>query len=125
MREFIILGYSASSSSSIATLPNPHGSNHSTKPTKTNPYHFPSYLLQILSSNLHPPFPPPSPLRRPMGPTKTHLSYFADLASKLARDGKFQDFAMVVESVVLSGVRGSEFTAALKLELVAKGISGL
>lgn len=32
---------------------------------------------------------------------------------------------MVVESVVLSGVRGSEFTAALKLELVAKGISGL
>lgn len=31
---------------------------------------------------------------------------------------------MIVESVVLSGVRGSEFTAALRVELVAKGISG-
>ncbi|KAL6277774.1 hypothetical protein ACE6H2_021375 [Prunus campanulata] len=126
MREFIILGYSASSSSSIATLPNPHGSNHSTKPYKDKTLSLPKLSPSKSSppiSTLHSRPPPLFAVR--WDPTKTHLSYFADLASKLARDGKFQDFAMVVESVVLSGVRGSEFTAALKVELVAKGISGL
>ncbi|PQQ09950.1 pentatricopeptide repeat-containing protein [Prunus yedoensis var. nudiflora] len=125
MREFVILGYSASSSSSIATLPNPHGSNHSTKPYKDKPLSLPKLSPSKSSPPISTLHSAPSLFAVRWDPTKTHLSYFADLASKLARDGKFQDFAMVVESVVLSGVRGSEFTAALKVELVAKGISGL
>ncbi|KAM1648232.1 hypothetical protein ACFX1Q_010271 [Malus domestica] len=128
MREFIILSYfSYSSSSSIATLPNPHAANnhHSTRPYKDNtnkPLSLPPSKSSPPISTLHSRPPPLSAVR--WDPNKTHLCYFADLASKLARDGKLQDFAMIVESVVLSGVRGSEFTAALRVELVAKGISG-
>lgn len=118
MRVFIILGYTCSS---ISTPPNPNG-NRSTKPYKPP-------IPKLSPSKSSPPIstlhsrPPPLFAGR-WDPNKTHLSYFADLASKLARDGKLQDFAMIVESVVLSGVKGSQFAAALKVEMVAKGISG-
>ncbi|XP_022972661.1 pentatricopeptide repeat-containing protein At5g02830, chloroplastic isoform X1 [Cucurbita maxima] len=54
---------------------------------------------------------------------KTSLRHYADVASKLAECGKLDDFAMVVESVVVAGVEPSQFAAVLAVELVAKGIS--
>lgn len=45
--------------------------------------------------------------------------YCADLASKLAEDGRLQDFAMIVESVVVSGGNASKFVSMLCVELVS------
>ncbi|KAM5559920.1 pentatricopeptide repeat-containing protein [Rosa sericea] len=118
MRVLVILGYT---SSSISTPPHPNG-NRSTKPYKPP-------IPKLSPSKSSPPIstlhsrPPPLFAGR-WDPHNTHLSYFADLASKLARDGKLDDFAMIAESVVLSGVKGSQFAAALKVDMVARGISG-
>ncbi|KAK1563614.1 hypothetical protein Q3G72_030059 [Acer saccharum] len=49
--------------------------------------------------------------------------YHADMASKLAEDGRLQEFAMVVESAVVSGANASKFTSLLSVELVSSGIS--
>ncbi|POO02483.1 Tetratricopeptide-like helical domain containing protein [Trema orientale] len=67
--------------------------------------------------------PPLSAVR--WDPSKSHPRYLADFASKLARDGNLQDFAMVVETAVGgSGVEASQFKSALRAELVEKGVSG-
>nr|ARV85581.1 pentatricopeptide repeat-containing protein [Cucumis melo] len=51
------------------------------------------------------------------------IQHYAGVATKLAERGKLEDFAMVVESVVVAGVEPSQFGAMLAVELVAKGIS--
>ncbi|KAG8500903.1 hypothetical protein CXB51_002911 [Gossypium anomalum] len=51
------------------------------------------------------------------------LKYYADLASKLAEDGRLEDFSMTVEMVVASGVNASRFASMLSVELVSKGIA--
>jgi len=116
MREFVILGFS----SSIAT-PSHHRHHHQHRSTK--PYRS-SIPIPTKLSPSKPPFPSllhsPSPLRS--SPDRIHLNYYAHLASKLAGDGKLEDFAMIVESVILSGANAAKFGAGLSVELVAKGI---
>ncbi|MBA0866659.1 hypothetical protein Goshw_023258 [Gossypium schwendimanii] len=51
------------------------------------------------------------------------LKYYADLASKLAEDGRLEDFSKTVEMVVASGVNASRFASMLSVELVSKGIA--
>ncbi|XP_073283378.1 pentatricopeptide repeat-containing protein At5g02830, chloroplastic-like isoform X2 [Primulina huaijiensis] len=51
------------------------------------------------------------------------LVYYAELASKLAEDGRFEDFLMVSESMVASGVKASEFSALLDAKSVARGVA--
>ncbi|KAK2977612.1 hypothetical protein RJ640_007248 [Escallonia rubra] len=82
-----------------------------------------------------PPPPPPStsssPPRPPLLSTvrwdlafhRPHrLRYYAVLASNLASEGKFQDFLMLAESVIVSGVRPSQFVELLRIELASAGI---
>ncbi|XP_009776250.1 pentatricopeptide repeat-containing protein At5g02830, chloroplastic [Nicotiana sylvestris] len=50
------------------------------------------------------------------------LKYYAELASKLAQDGRFNDSLMIAESVVVSGVNAAEFAALLNAKIVSDGI---
>ncbi|XP_059305717.1 pentatricopeptide repeat-containing protein At5g02830, chloroplastic [Lycium ferocissimum] len=50
------------------------------------------------------------------------LKYYAELASKLAQDGRFNDSLMIAESVVVSGVNAVEFASLLNVKLVSSGI---
>ncbi|GMY14673.1 pentatricopeptide repeat-containing protein At5g02830, chloroplastic [Fagus crenata] len=118
MRELLILG-----SSSSFTTPSHHYYHHyqhhhnSIKPFKSSLSNNPTNLSPSKISTLH----SPSPLL--FSHHRLPLKYYADLASKLAEQGKLQDFAMIVESVVVSGANASQFVAALSVELVANGIS--
>ncbi|KAJ4970444.1 hypothetical protein NE237_003543 [Protea cynaroides] len=55
-----------------------------------------------------------------------HLKYYADLASKLAEDGRLEDFLMIAESVLVSGsgTESLQFAASLNFKLVSAGILG-
>ncbi|KAM3341029.1 pentatricopeptide repeat-containing protein, chloroplastic [Capsicum galapagoense] len=50
------------------------------------------------------------------------LKYYAELASKLAQDGRFNDLLMIAESVAVSGVNAAEFVDLLNVKLVSAGI---
>nr|AYM00956.1 pentatricopeptide repeat protein [Salvia miltiorrhiza] len=90
-----------------------HHSTTST-PTKPRPNHNPKQKPQIPAS---------SPLLSSSRWTnRQSLAYYSKLASKLAEDGKFEDFLMIAESVVSSGVKMSEFLALLKSEHLVSGI---
>ncbi|KAF8402784.1 hypothetical protein HHK36_010875 [Tetracentron sinense] len=52
------------------------------------------------------------------------LKYYADLASKLAEDERFEDFLMIIESVLGAGTDPHQFVASLNIKLVSRGISG-
>ncbi|KAI3799489.1 hypothetical protein L1987_34787 [Smallanthus sonchifolius] len=56
----------------------------------------------------------------------TQINYYAELASKLAEDARFEDFFMIVETITSgadsSGVQAVEFSALLNAELVSKGV---
>ncbi|XP_076945065.1 pentatricopeptide repeat-containing protein At5g02830, chloroplastic-like [Bidens hawaiensis] len=86
----------------------------------------------------HPKPPPPTKTHRPplfstfkWGPqrknTHTQINYYAELASKLAEDARFDDLFMIVETVVSSsgGVKAGEFAALLDSEMVLKGVLGV
>ncbi|KAL5546242.1 hypothetical protein UlMin_005929 [Ulmus minor] len=129
MRVFVIL---VSSSSAIAKPPNPSPSplhfQSKSSPKTLNSQFSPSKPAWISSSSSSPlstvhSRSPNSLSSVRLDPEKSQLYYFADLASKLARDGKLEDFAMVVESVVVSGVEAGQFASVLDMELVAKGVS--
>ncbi|KAL5740936.1 hypothetical protein ACOSQ2_030116 [Xanthoceras sorbifolium] len=127
----VILG-----SSSIVTPPPPpnpqtHHHNHRPKPNSrpiSGPEpkfkHSPSAAASSSSSipTVHSSrFPRLSSARSDL--TSRH-EYQAELASKLAEDGRLQEFAMAVESVVVvSGVDASKFASMLSVELVSSGIS--
>ncbi|KAK9061447.1 hypothetical protein SSX86_018628 [Deinandra increscens subsp. villosa] len=51
---------------------------------------------------------------------KSHnqINYYAELASKLAEDARFEEFFMIVETIA----SGAEFSALLNAELVSKGV---
>ncbi|XP_075638048.1 pentatricopeptide repeat-containing protein At5g02830, chloroplastic isoform X1 [Castanea sativa] len=122
MRELVILSYS-----SIATPSHNHHHHHNHNPIKP---------FKPTTTKLSPSKPPPPP-PQPQPPLSTlnspspllssrhtlHLKYYANLASKLAEQGKLQDFAMIVETVIVSGADASQFVSALSVELVAKGIT--
>ncbi|XP_038713901.1 pentatricopeptide repeat-containing protein At5g02830, chloroplastic isoform X2 [Tripterygium wilfordii] len=115
MRDLLILRYSFSV---VVSHNQPHLSKPKLKSSLTN--------LSISSA-------PPSPLptvdsRSPLHSTvsrdcKLRLPYYADLASNLARDGRLHDFAVIVESVIVSCGTASDLLSALNFELVAKGVS--
>ncbi|KAL6998261.1 hypothetical protein U1Q18_008387 [Sarracenia purpurea var. burkii] len=112
--------------------------------TKSKPSLNPSAITK-LSPPSKPPSPPPHP---PLSPSpsasssaaprppllstvrwnsppsrrRNRIRYYADLASKLAEDGRFEDFLMIAESVVASGVNPSDFAALLSIELVSSGM---
>ncbi|KAH6825718.1 Tetratricopeptide repeat superfamily protein [Perilla frutescens var. hirtella] len=89
---------------------------HSTTSTTTKPRPKPNPKQK-------PQFPASSPLlSSPRWDHRQRLTYYSQLASKLAEDGRFEDFLMIAESVVASGVKISEFLALLKSENVASGI---
>ncbi|KAL3628561.1 hypothetical protein CASFOL_027607 [Castilleja foliolosa] len=50
------------------------------------------------------------------------LKYYTEVASKLAENGRFEDFLMILESVVASEVKPSEFLDLLNAKNVASGI---
>ncbi|KAL1545882.1 pentatricopeptide repeat-containing protein, chloroplastic-like isoform X2 [Salvia divinorum] len=82
--------------------------------TKPRPNHNPKQKPQ---------FPASSPLlSSSRWANRQTLAYYTKLASKLADDGKFDDFLMIAESVVASGVNMSEFLALLESEHLARGI---
>lgn len=45
------------------------------------------------------------------------------MASKLAEHGRFEEFAIVLESVVASGDNASKFASLLSLDLVSNGVA--
>ncbi|KAL8480367.1 hypothetical protein ACS0TY_027056 [Phlomoides rotata] len=86
---------------------------HSTTTTprpKPNPKHKPQFSTT---------YPPLSSFR---WDNHQSLTYHSELASKLAKDGRFVDFLMIAESVVASGVKMAEFLALLDSENIASGI---
>ncbi|XP_022742977.1 pentatricopeptide repeat-containing protein At5g02830, chloroplastic [Durio zibethinus] len=128
MKDFvIILG-----SSYISTPPNLYHHHYSSRPKKPNSSLHKlsaSKKEQLLSSSIltvhshQHPYPLLSSSIR-WDPTSRHnspLKYYAELASKLAEDGRLEDFAMIVEMVVASGANPSRFASMLSLEFVSKG----
>ncbi|XVF07975.1 hypothetical protein REPUB_Repub06bG0185400 [Reevesia pubescens] len=139
MKDFVIIF----GSSSISTPPSPTNF-HSSKPKKPN-----SSLHKLSPSNKQQqqqqqPFSPsiltihsdqhPYPLISSSSssirwdPTTTSrrnspLKHYAELASKLAEGGRLEDFAMIVEMVVDSGVNAERFASMLSFEFVSKGVS--
>ncbi|KAJ9181637.1 hypothetical protein P3X46_009746 [Hevea brasiliensis] len=123
MRELVILG-----SSSIVTPPNPSSSStphHHSSKSKTKPS-FRSNLLPSSSKpipTLHSRSPLLSTTRLDLARRKSLLNYYLDLASKLVEDGRLNDFAIIAESVIASGVEVSHFVDGLNVMALAKGIS--
>ncbi|CAN4116991.1 unnamed protein product [Withania somnifera] len=111
-------------SSSITLPPNSSSPSHrhhctTSKPKfkpKQKPTHFTSSINTYQSPLLY-------TLRwdSPSG-KYNNLKYYAELASKLAQDGRFNDSLMIAESVVVSGVNAAEFAALLNVKLVSSGI---
>ncbi|PSS23685.1 Pentatricopeptide repeat-containing protein [Actinidia chinensis var. chinensis] len=74
---------------------------------------------------------PPSASRPPLlsaarwdlAAAQRRLRYYTDLASRLAEGGRFEDFAMMAESAVASGVEPADFAAMLSAELVSAGVA--
>ncbi|CAN1142872.1 Pentatricopeptide repeat-containing protein At5g02830, chloroplastic [Linum perenne] len=112
MREFVILG-----SSSIVTPPNHHHDGH--RHRSPNPKHKPVTPSSSTSRHLF-----LSRIRRGLifRPQRPALNYHADVAAKLAGDGRLRDFTMILESVDAFGVAPSDFAAALPLKPVGEGI---
>ncbi|XP_049407680.1 pentatricopeptide repeat-containing protein At5g02830, chloroplastic [Solanum stenotomum] len=115
-------------SSSITLPPNssptppPHHRHYrrTTAKPKRNPTHSPSHFTSSITT-------PQSPLLSTLrwdsaSGSCNGLKYYAELASKLAQDGRFDDSLMIAESVVVSGVNAEEFTALLNVKLVSGGI---
>ncbi|KAK4481040.1 hypothetical protein RD792_011909 [Penstemon davidsonii] len=89
--------------------PRRHSHSTKTKPTpKQNPKPQLTHTSPLLSSS--------------RWDNRQSLMYHTKLASKLAEDGRFEDFLMIVESVVASGVSASEFSALLNSKSVGSGI---
>ncbi|CAA2972374.1 pentatricopeptide repeat-containing At5g02830, chloroplastic [Olea europaea subsp. europaea] len=57
------------------------------------------------------------------GDNRENPRYYAELASKLAEDGRFEDFLMIAEIMVVSGLKGREFVSLLNAKAVSSGIT--
>ncbi|XP_031257468.1 pentatricopeptide repeat-containing protein At5g02830, chloroplastic isoform X1 [Pistacia vera] len=125
---------SSTSSSSSIVAPPPHQAHHGhrngpkpkpkSKPTPSSKH----YIAKLSPSATPAPAPPTvhsshAPLLSSLRWDYTsQLKYHADLASKLAEDGRLEEFVMILESVVVSGGSGSKFVSLLSFELVSRGI---
>ncbi|PIN13305.1 hypothetical protein CDL12_14076 [Handroanthus impetiginosus] len=63
-----------------------------------------------------------SPLFSSRLDNKQSLTYYTELASNLVQDGRFEDFLIVAETVVASGVKPLEFLGLLNKHNVASGV---
>ncbi|XP_047329307.1 pentatricopeptide repeat-containing protein At5g02830, chloroplastic [Impatiens glandulifera] len=116
-------------SSSIVLLPLHHHHHHRhhyhsqiVSSAGTNPL-----ISSSSSSNLTPSkLPHPLPLQSTSPPrrrSKNRIKYFAELASKLAEDGRFEDFLLLAENVTASGeIKPSDFIALVNVDFVSAGV---
>ncbi|KAL1815966.1 hypothetical protein ACET3Z_018540 [Daucus carota] len=58
----------------------------------------------------------------PLHRNQKSLRYYAQLASKLAEDAKLDDFLLIAETVLNSGVKVSDFANLINVDLVSKGL---
>ncbi|KAL0338387.1 UNVERIFIED_CONTAM: Pentatricopeptide repeat-containing protein, chloroplastic [Sesamum angustifolium] len=93
-----------------------HRHQHSTSPTTTKPAPKPNpkHKPQISTSPL---------LSSSRLDNRQCLTYYTELASKLAEDGRFEDFLMVADGLVAAGVEPSELLALLNAQKVSSGIA--
>ncbi|GAA0183926.1 hypothetical protein LIER_31257 [Lithospermum erythrorhizon] len=100
-----ILGYY-----SIAVRPKSAAwSKSNYKPTKTNKVYPKRTLLKGIGLNCK---------------RKDSLKYYAELASKLAEDGRLEDFLMIAESIPVAA-SSSSFASLVDVDLVSSGVSRL
>ncbi|XP_028775969.1 pentatricopeptide repeat-containing protein At5g02830, chloroplastic [Neltuma alba] len=120
MRDFVVLG------SSTVTPPNPSSPSHHNHPIKPYKSSLPKFSSSAKQSSPFSSFSSSSLSTPSWTVTNTHhqipLKHYVHLASKLAQDANFQDFEMVVEAVLDSGVNASQFAPAFSAELLANGI---
>ncbi|KAK6244772.1 hypothetical protein QUC31_011181 [Theobroma cacao] len=133
MKDFVIILGGSSISTPPANLHHYH--HHSSKPKKPN-----SSLGRLSPSrrqqNCSPSIPTvyshqhPYPLLSsssvrwdPTSRRSSLLKYYADLASKLAEDGRLEDFAVIVEMLVASGVNAPRIVSMLSVQFVSKGVA--
>ncbi|XP_077217484.1 tetratricopeptide repeat (TPR)-like superfamily protein isoform X2 [Tasmannia lanceolata] len=95
------------------------------KPYSHHPFGSKPYSTKPSNNSSSKPFPRRSPLLTEirLNPTPahhSHLKYYAHLVSKLVETGKFNDFLMIAESVLVSGAHSS-----MDIELILVGISDL
>ncbi|KAF5181612.1 Pentatricopeptide repeat-containing protein, partial [Thalictrum thalictroides] len=119
MREVLIVG---------STLLPPNN-NHPTPPpplppttTTPKPYtnkHYPPAKLSRSSSFSRPPL-----LLKSFESKSSSSNYYGGLASKLAQEGKLEEFLMIAETVLVS-IPSSVFVASLNVKLVSLGVSTL
>ncbi|KAK4396303.1 40S ribosomal protein S23 [Sesamum angolense] len=93
-----------------------HRHQHSTSPTTTKPAPKPNpkHKPQISTSPL---------LSSSRLDNRQCLTYYTELASKLAEDGRFEDFLMIADGLVAAGVEPSELFALLNAQKVSSGIA--
>ncbi|KAL0309776.1 UNVERIFIED_CONTAM: hypothetical protein Sradi_5919900 [Sesamum radiatum] len=93
-----------------------HRHQHSTSPTTTKPAPKPNpkHKPQISTSPL---------LSSSRLDNRQCLTYYTELASKLAEDGRFEDFLMIADGLVAAGVEPSELLALLNAQKVSSGIA--
>nr|XP_043632134.1 pentatricopeptide repeat-containing protein At5g02830, chloroplastic [Erigeron canadensis] len=91
--------------------------------TNPNPKHPPKPSSSSIHHSHRPPLVSTFQWGKPHRNSHNRTTYYADLASKLAQDARFDDFFMIVETVTSNGSNVvEEFVALLNLELVSKGI---
>ncbi|KAE8661061.1 Pentatricopeptide repeat-containing protein [Hibiscus syriacus] len=100
-----------------------NSSFHKLSPSENQPQPI-SSSVPTSHSHQHP-YPPLSSTVRwnPSSRRDFPLKYYADLASKLAEDGRLEDFAMTADMVVASGVNALRFASMLSVEIVSKGVA--
>ncbi|XP_010558288.1 PREDICTED: pentatricopeptide repeat-containing protein At5g02830, chloroplastic isoform X2 [Tarenaya hassleriana] len=138
MRDLVIVF--GSSSSSAITNPHHRNNHHRYRPAASSE---PSRNTKSSSSlaksppslpQHHSAVPPPAPVSaacaRSLRISTTvewnpdgSVEYYAELASKLAEDGRLQDVALIAETVgAVSGANVSRFASMLDFDLLARGI---
>ncbi|GER28667.1 pentatricopeptide repeat-containing family protein [Striga asiatica] len=118
MRDALTFPASATVIPPSATPPGLHRRRLNTSPaTKPRPKSNPEHRPQL--STFHP-FISSSSSQNRRSPTN-----YTELASKLAEDGRFEDFLKLLESAFASGIEPSDFLAQLDVKSVASGIAGV
>lgn len=86
---------------------------------KSNPYNSASTFS---TSSTPPPLTPTPKWDSTSSYHRRNLKFYAEVASSHAEDGRFQDFLMIVESVVVSGIDAANFARLLNVKLISLGI---
>ncbi|XP_074368926.1 pentatricopeptide repeat-containing protein At5g02830, chloroplastic [Apium graveolens] len=91
--------------------------------TPPNPPNKPSISPKLKPSSK----PLLSPFRRDLSRygNQNSLKYYADLASRLVEAEKMDEFMLIAETVVNSGVEVAEFVRLIDVGVVSKGVTGL